>query len=162
MEEGGGEAVKTDGWRKTQHKKGRSDAKKVSKKEAKRARRLARAKENKLKAVAATAAASKPAKKSAPVCEPTKSVESVTQVTPGVPATVAPEKTDIGPAEVSPNQSRLHSQITSGRNQMTSALNGTANCPVFAPVFKTPSPDGPYAEKNLFILICSGHVFFKV
>ena len=46
MEEGDG--PKKDDWRKIQHKKGRNDAEKVSKKEAKKARRLARAKESRL------------------------------------------------------------------------------------------------------------------
>ena len=151
-----GEAPNTDEWRKTQHKKGRQDDKKLSKKEAKKARRLARAIENKLNANAKdTTAAAAPGSKS------TDPVLPVTPLNPAIAASETGQNRAVGST-----QTRLYSAIAasgtrcgpehgpeqnreSGNVQVTESHLGSNidNVPAITPVFKTPLPEGPFRDE---------------
>jgi hypothetical protein len=146
------EASKSEDWRKAQHKKGRPNEKKLSKKEAKKARRLERAKENKLNAKVIDAASAALESTSAPVDKPTEHVSSVTSV--GVDSVTDPTNTGFS------TQRRLYSSIAASgqyhdsrsrfesdeitRSQVGSSMDAE---PVITPVFKTPMSDGPYRDE---------------
>ena len=137
-------------------KKGRQEVKTLSKKAAKKARRLARAKENFVAANAAKIKASE---------LPELNVLAKTNTNPNAQVNAQVSAQGQGcvqdheqapPAPVSGpqiqetiTQTRLYSEITahgSGSRQRQDDSAGD-DLPAITPVFKTPSPDGPYKDE---------------
>ena len=135
-------------------KKDRQEVKKLSKRAAKKVRRIARAKENFVAVNAAKIKASELPESNVPAktnTNPNAQVNAQVSVPPHeqAPAPVSGPSGSSSRIRETITQTRLYSEIIAHGSGSGQRQDGSAgdDLPAITPVFKTPSPDGPYRDE---------------